>query len=395
MNNTNVNLFKACESGNFDYAADWIERRIFWNEYDERILPNLDFVNDKNQTPLFVAALNGHSSLVTLLADYEADTELSPCDGHTPLWIAARAGNVDVVNALLDAHAEADAEDFEYGATPYMVAAANGHDDVIFALSDSDANCDARDNRGDTALIYAIVNNQTKTALGLIEAGAQLEHGFCESPITLACENNNFEIVEALIEENVNINIVDSDGNTPLIKAVSCGHNKIALLLIKNGADVNAVDSNGYSALYYAFEALEEYSDVVVSLLHAGANPNITDKTACDTLLQACGSGCTEMFKMLLASGVNTNVIDEYGLTPLHVCAHNFKEEHAKILFSFSVDPTIVNKKGQTARDISVKKEDTVMIELLDSYPLPLQSITAIQLDLEEVKKKIQDHVPQ
>jgi len=55
-----------------------------------------------DQTPLHCAARIGHTSMVQLLLENNADPNLATTAGHTPLHIAAREGHVDTALALLE-----------------------------------------------------------------------------------------------------------------------------------------------------------------------------------------------------------------------------------------------------------------------------------------------------
>ncbi len=75
-----------------------------------------------------------------------------------------------------------------------------------------------------------------------------------ETPLMIACEKGNVEIVRYLISKGANVNAKDSLGGTPIILATVKGHVEIVKILISKGADVNAVDIDGNSALWCAAE---------------------------------------------------------------------------------------------------------------------------------------------
>lgn len=55
-----------------------------------------------DQTPLHCAARIGHTSMVKLLLENNANPNLATTAGHTPLHITAREGHVDTALALLE-----------------------------------------------------------------------------------------------------------------------------------------------------------------------------------------------------------------------------------------------------------------------------------------------------
>jgi ankyrin repeat protein len=58
--------------------------------------------------------------------------------------------------------------------------------------------------------------------------------------------------VKQHLDAGADVNAKDDSGWTPLHRAVSKVHNKIAKLLIEEGADVNALNKDGLAPLDYA-----------------------------------------------------------------------------------------------------------------------------------------------
>ena len=76
----------------------------------------------------------------------------------------------------------------------------------------------------------------------------------------------DYNTVQSLIDKGVdiNINVKDEDGWTPIMWAANCGHTDIVNLLIENGADINATNDDGCTAL---MEAADENHIKTVQLL--------------------------------------------------------------------------------------------------------------------------------
>ncbi len=60
--------------------------------------------------------------------------------------------------------------------------------------------------------------------------------------------------VQWLLDNGADANIINNDGDTPLILAIKEGHTSIASLLIKHGADVDIRNNNGKTAMQVAQE---------------------------------------------------------------------------------------------------------------------------------------------
>ena len=69
------------------------------------------------------------------------------------------------------------------------------------------------------------------------------------TPLRLAAQYNQLEVVELLIAEGADVDERVFAGTTSLFGAVHKGHKEIAKLLIEKGADVNAKDDFGRTPL--------------------------------------------------------------------------------------------------------------------------------------------------
>lgn len=58
-------------------------------------------VDDKNCTPIYIAAQGGHSGIVELLIRREANVNIARNNGETTLYSAARYGHTKVVELLI------------------------------------------------------------------------------------------------------------------------------------------------------------------------------------------------------------------------------------------------------------------------------------------------------
>ncbi len=90
--------------------------------------------DSKGFTPLFVAAQNGHTKIVTLLLQNGADVNQAEQRGHTPLWISALRGHVEIVRVLLS-HPKIDIH-YKHlsGVTALWAACQNNNSEVVELL---------------------------------------------------------------------------------------------------------------------------------------------------------------------------------------------------------------------------------------------------------------------
>jgi ankyrin repeat protein len=76
-----------------------------------------------------------------------------------------------------------------------------------------------------------------------------------------AAGEGHAEIVAYLVGEGkANVNAKDKDGTTALMAAAVRGHKEVLEALIKAGADVNAQNGDGHTALFFAYNGLNQVS---------------------------------------------------------------------------------------------------------------------------------------
>lgn len=84
-----------------------------------------------------------------------------------------------------------------------------------------------------------------------IDPNSLTENG--ETPLMLACKNNNLSILKLLLKFQPNLNQKDTgEGSTPLHYAVIFDKLDIVKLLLENNSDPNSKDKYGYTPLLYA-----------------------------------------------------------------------------------------------------------------------------------------------
>ncbi|XP_035664095.1 uncharacterized protein LOC118407685 [Branchiostoma floridae] len=91
----------------------------------------------------------------------------------------------------------------------------------------------------------------------------------------LAAWGGDVEKVRRGLEEGLDVNTKDGNGDTGLHEACRGGHDKVVELLIKNGADINVTNEDGYTGLH---EACRGHAKVVELLIKNGADLNPTNK---------------------------------------------------------------------------------------------------------------------
>lgn len=142
---------------------------------------------------------------------------------------------------------------------------------------------------------------------------------------------------------NVNWDVRDAAGRTPLSWAAAKGHLSIVRLLLLKGASISTRDNrHGLSPLHWA--ALQGHQMTVELLLEAGAD--VDDRIGGSTSLAiAAARGHQTVVKVLLENGADPNLIDmHYGQVPLHLAAARGNALMVSHLLAHGANPNILDR---------------------------------------------------
>ncbi|XP_034715104.1 kinase D-interacting substrate of 220 kDa B isoform X1 [Etheostoma cragini] len=189
-----------------------------------------------------------------------------------------------------------------------------------------------------------------------------------QTPLMVAAEQGNLEIVQELIQRGANVNLDDIDCWTALISAAKEGHIEVVRELLENKANLEHRDMGGWTALMWA--AYKGCTDVVQLLLEKEANPNITGQYSVYPIIWAAGRGHAEIVHLLLQHGAKVNCSDKYGTTPLIWAARKGHYDSVMHLLANGADVDQEGANSMTALIVGVKGGYTdVVKELLKRNP--------------------------
>jgi len=251
-----------------------------------------------------------------------------------PLLMAVAKQDFEIVEILLNAGADINL--FEvYGFTALMSAAANLNENILLLLLKKGAgkiNIEAVDTSGNTALMVAAQRGRNKNVKILAAAGA-------------------------------NINATNRYGETALIMASREGRKEVVQTLISLGADIHIQDIGGHTA--FSIAVLLNEKGVAEILLKAGANVNHIYRDGGSLLRRTVEQENIEMIKFLLDVGANVNILDRDGSTALMMAAYFKSVEIAKMLIDRRANVNIANERGTTALKIAINNHDDKLVQLL------------------------------
>lgn len=251
-------------------------------------------------------------------------------------------------------------------------------------------------------LMYAHVDVNEKSYAGI-------------TPLTIAAEKGNMEIIKMLVEDGkAHINDKSSYGITPLISAAAAGNGEVVEYLVAQGANVNDKDDMGNTALLYlvhfdqpkAVASLIQFDNTTVNLpdtagntpliyaaqkalqnnakalLAQGAlvdyrNPN----SGIGALATAAAEGHIPMVRLLAKNGqANLNLQDLAGQTPIFYAVDRNQPEMLRTLISLGADINAQDLKGKTPLMLAIEKD------YRDCFNLLLRQKKSIDLNIPDFK---------
>ena len=121
-----------------------------------------------SSSPLAIAAMNGHVSIVQILVDAHADVNSKNSLGRTPLMHAALGGHKNIVSILIKRGAYVNLQD-ENKFSALMIAASKGYEEIANILINKGANINLQDHTGKTALIWSVIGNHHNISKALLQ----------------------------------------------------------------------------------------------------------------------------------------------------------------------------------------------------------------------------------
>jgi uncharacterized protein len=211
----------------------------------------------------------------------------------------------------------------------------NDRVDRVKAAIDSGADINAIWEQ-DTPLCYALAyRKRWEVAKAIIQAPRVdvnkrgihedgLGNTYERTPLHIAAENGQTEIVDLLLKKGADINTRDrtngaplSQGNSALILAAAMNHlDTVQLLLAQTKKpDVLLREREGKTAFWFA--VANENLEMVKLLYSHGSKINLPDKTGASVLTATVLHKKYDVLDFLVSKGANINMADNSGSTPL------------------------------------------------------------------------------
>jgi len=345
---------------------------------------NVNAPSENGETPVYIACSKGLESIAKKMLECGAKV-----DGNSskklPLTVACENKHVSVVQLLLTNGAnpnakEEDTKDRYRCSLPLHIAADDGNVELVELLLKHYAKAEVTDTQGNTALHHAVENYHSRAT----------SSSYSEK-VVLSSKAKS--VVDILLENNADVNIANSSGETPLHKAASRALLDVTsnmLQVYRGNPNKGSLDKNPLIAA-----CLQQNVELVDTLLKHGADPNLaskifdSDSKRSYPLFAAADKGNIDITRLLLNAGANVNAMNDEGKSILCLTAENLfssgyydsSEKASKItstirlLLQHGANVNMVMPDGRTILSLAVtalgdvqRRGDwykTVVIELL------------------------------
>ncbi|KDQ10756.1 hypothetical protein BOTBODRAFT_115319 [Botryobasidium botryosum FD-172 SS1] len=168
-------------------------------------------------------------------------------------------------------------------------------------------------------------------------------------------------MVNILLQGGADVNLqLGGYGDTALHFASRDGRVSTVRVLLASGADPNIRDSSGQTALRRALGNDDRRTEVVSSLLKAGADVDVED---------------TEAVSLLLQGAAILNVADDTGATLLHYTSRRSSPSVNRLLLDLGADPRICDNSGHTPLFDLIYRGDAPLLHAISKYSVSHTSL--------------------
>ncbi len=320
---------------------------------------------EKKETALGLAAKEGHSAVVKLLLDYEADPE-AESNGVSPLLLAATENHLDTVQVLCS-QGKVDVNTGDYygqsalgcasqkaggtgdemvkyllgqgadpnrcdktATSPLYEAARRGSDNIVSMLLAHGADPFPSKHSGYSPVAEAALLGYDTVVNLLLKSEAKdsaVRNNQLEKALILASIRGHRDVILALLEAGVNINCIGNRGETALVFAIQNAQIPSTRLLIRRGARQDLPDDDGGLPLFLAAES--GFDPVVSELIgrHGIKKPDVRNAKGDTPFCLAAAKGHEKVCRVLLEGGAKLEFTNKYGDTPLDLAMEGGHKE--------------------------------------------------------------------
>lgn len=287
---------------------------------------------------LHAAAAQGYLDLVFYSLKEGVGVDMWNDEHETPISLAVKHGRLDTARLLIFYGAPVDCDILYFASDRNKHNRSATDDDMIHILLSNIPD--------KTRLLHEI--SETGRHMELLQRKGEIDidvpdsNGF--TPLGIASRNGRADVVKILIDRGADVAAEGPNRQTALHLAVKNGHHETVNLLVEAGATLSARNEHGQTPLHVA--ALAGYTDIE-SLALKGADLEARQEDGQTILHLAAIHNREKVVRLLLDRGVNQSAKDKTQLTALHLAAQRGHERIVELLSKKRGNLLARNTSGQ------------------------------------------------
>ena len=192
-------------------------------------------------------------------------------------------------------------------------------------------------------------------AAALLSLGAGAWANAASGPQTLTDlirAGNREAVLAAITSPDIDVNVADPDGSTPLLWATYKVDHEMVRALLKKGAKAKVTNNFGDTPLTEAVKLAD--AQIAGMLLEAGADPDSANQDGQTALMLASSVGSLPIAEMLIRKGAHVNAVENFrGQTALMWAAAENHPEIVDLLLKHHADVKVRAKYDDWQRQMT------------------------------------------
>jgi len=340
-----------------------------------------------------------YSSIINILIDNGANINARDSYGYVPYDYAEKTGNFEILCMLKAKGAEPSKnsnsckgiqndetnivninkskDDTNIKENYIFVTIDNENVKEIEYLIKSGININNVNPFGDSPLNYAIYKGNVDIINILLDFGNRIFlnklNSRGETSIITIIKSKIFKdkdkerLIERLIEEGMDVNLVDRDGNSALMYAIYYGNLSLVKLLINNGASSNIKNNKNSTIINYI--PIDNNKDILEYL--KSINNSIKMGKKSDDIIEAIENNDINMIDQLIKEE-GISIVNCKGITrreyPLIIAFNINNYKTFKCLYDYGANLNIKNKDGISLLSLAIKKDRYEIMNIFNSF---------------------------
>ena len=318
--------------------------------------------NNDGNTPLHLACINGIMECVALLLSRSLATvnrsifELSNNAGLSPLYYASKAGHIDIVALAVSGYGPLSIDNvikcIDIAASWQIIQLLL----TKTALRDMMDTCNKHEHTRHLLRLFPMDNENFQ----LSDGRTTILH--------LAATSDDLEYFTTIVSLGFDINRLDSDGYTPLHRAIEYGCVSIAKYLISQpNCLCETLTKDNITPLH---DAVRDYLSIVQCLVERGVDVNISNCNGATALHYSCRWGHLSIVEYLTSLPQINYTKNSWGRTSIHFAAEFGQAHIVKYLVeSFNHDINVEDKYGNTPLYMACIYNHLPVVEYFTAQP--------------------------